>query len=211
MKKTFMALALIGLGFWSNAAEIIEFGKAKLDLSTGDMALMVGEMKANCNFIWKTDKWYSFRKADPKTVKEGDAWKTTASSAPLKGTEKTAFTQTVKKSAPDAVEFEWNYNPSHLAAAGQTFMANFPMKAFEGKTVLVNGKKMTVQNINKFGWFSRKAEEQSLELTAPDGSTLFFECDQKCVMTLSSFQNSVFQVRFQAIGGGKLNLKLMVK
>ena len=212
MKKIFIALVLVGLGFFAKAAEVMDLGKAKLDLGAGNPTLMVGSLKAGLNFFWKTDKWYNFQTAGSEIKKVGDnAWQFTASTVPFKGTEKTSFTQLAKKVAPDAVEFEWSYDPSHLAAIGQTFMANFPMKDFDGKEILVNGKKMTVQNMNKFGWFSRKAEEQSLELTAPDGTRLVFECDQKCVMTLSSFKNSGFQVRFQAIGGGKLNLKLTVK
>lgn len=212
MKKTFMALALIGLGVFVKAGEVMDLGKAKLDLGAGTQTLMIGSLKAGLNFSWKTDKWYNFQSAGSEIKKVGDnAWQFTASTVPFKGTEKTSFTQLVKKTAPDAVEFEWSYDPSHLAAIGQVFMVNFPMNVFDGKEVLVNGKKMTVQNITKFGWFSRKAEEQSLEVTAPDGTKLLFECDQKCAMTLSSFQNSVFQVRFQAIGGGKLNLKLTVK
>lgn len=201
-----LAVAAMGL----TAAEVIDLGKGKLDVTTGNLALTVGGKKTSMEFSWKTDKWHSIARTSPKMTKADGKYVFTGTCAPLKGTDPLTFVEEIKKDG-DEVELKWKYDPSHLVSIGHFFAVNLPYADFAGKEIRFNGKAVSVPAATKYGWFKNDGEEQTIEIKYPTGEVLTVESEKKCSVVGVTYLNSGVQVRIMPLTPGKLELSLKLK
>lgn len=211
--KVFTSLVLSAASVMMlSAAEIIPLGKASVSLDAGSSRITAGKLVANVDLSWKTKTWFSMKAAKSVMTKPGkDQWQFKATVPVAVGAGKTNVALTVKKVNANTLQYTWSWDAVNSEALGHFICLSVPLKEYIGKDVVFNEQKVKITNIQKFGLYRSRGEEQSVTLKTSDGRTLTLECEQNCSTTLSVFKNNIIQIRFTSAGSKKLTATLTVK
>lgn len=211
--KVFTSLVLSAASVMMlSAAEVIPLGKASVSLDAGRSRITAGKLVANVDLSWKTKTWFSMKAAKSVMTKPGkDQWQFKATVPVAVGAGKTNVALTVKKVNANTLQYTWSWDANHKEAIGHFMFFSFPIRDYIGKEISFNDKKVKINNIQKFGVYRSRGEEQSVTIKSPDGKTITLESEQNCSTVLSTFKNGSIEIRFTPVGPKKLTVTLTVK
>lgn len=195
-----------------SAAEIIPLAKeCSADVTKGNI-ILTGSIKGSLDFIWKTKVWRTLGGSKKVMTKPGkDQWQFKTQTDSITGKGNSSVTLDVKKISADTVQYIWKWDAARKDAVGHFARYSVPIKDFIGKEISIDGTKVKVANVTKFGVYRKRGKGLSSAVKMPSGKTLTMKCEQDVTVLLATFKNGSMDIRFTPVKDQILTLTVSVK